>query len=80
MQMAITKATRQKLEKVFVNEYDLEIEKLVKKHINKFNESNISVYHKKIMTVLCVKSETDSKYFQYNIFEKLIKELQPKKF
>ena len=76
----MTKTQLQKLKRVFVNEYDIEIEKVVKANISKFNNDNIQLYHSKILRALNIKDIGTSKYYDYETFYKFIVNISKKVF
>lgn len=64
------------LKSAFVNEDDIAIEKATRLNIKRIDDSNIEKIHRKLIDVLEIKSEEDSRYFKIKNFRKLIEDIR----
>ncbi|MEA2019789.1 MAG: hypothetical protein U9N59_15225 [Campylobacterota bacterium] len=69
-------ALDKKLDNVFDSELDKSIRRACRNNLDQFNNDNITIFHKKILTSLKIKDEIESKYFNLNSFNKMLIELK----
>ena len=55
---------------------DIEIEKATRRNLDRIDDKNKKEIHQNLMRVLSIKSEDDSKYYDFSKFKELIKKFE----